>query len=146
VIPTRVRILLALCTIAALAIFVGAYVTNSNPESNRDCAPPAAIDEIFPACNTLVFQQSTIGVDMAPGYSVELAINGVSIPRDQVENRAATNATSTRIVPDLFVFNPGPGKEVQRLSPGPNSATVTYYKLSANPSTAVQFRWFFTVN
>lgn len=144
--PTRVKLLLAACTVAALAIFVGAYAANSDPSANNGCSQPKAVELLYPVCNTLAFQQAQVGVDMAPGYTVDLTINGEPIPLDQVQNRAAENAVEARIVPDIFLFTPGPGKVFERLRPGPNTATVSYRKVGANEATRQSFTWSFTVN
>ena len=144
--PTRIRILLAVFTVAAIAIFVGAYWTNHDPSANSACSQPAAIDLLYPNCNTLAFQQAQVGVDMAPGFTVELVVNGAAIPLDQIENRAASNAVETKLVPDLFLFTPGPGKVIERLKPENNCAAVTYRKLSENESTATTFTWCFRVS
>jgi len=144
--PTRIRVMIVVFTLAAIGIFVGAYRANSDPSANNGCNQPPAIELLYPACKTLAFQQAQVGVDMAPGYTVELTVNGVQIPRDQIENRAASNAVDARIVPDLYVFTPGPGKVIERLSPGPNAVIVKYHKLSENEATAVEFPWYFTVS
>ncbi len=144
--PTRVKLLLAACTVAAIAIFVGAYAANSDPSANNGCNQPKAVELLYPPCNTFVFQQAQVGVDMAPGYRVELVINGVPIPLDQVQNRAAENAVEARVVPDIFLFTPGAGKAVERLKAGPNTATVSYRKVGTNEATRQAFTWSFTVN
>jgi hypothetical protein len=144
--PTRVKLLLAACTVAALAIFVGAYATNSDPSANNGCSQPKAIELLYPTCNTLAFQQAQVGVDMVAGHVVELTINGEPIPLDQVQNRAAENAVDARVLPDIFLFTPGPGKVIERLQAGPNTASVSYRKAGANEATRQSFTWSFTVN
>ena len=146
VMPTRIRILLVACTVAAVAIFVGAYWANHDPSANSSCNQPAAIDLLYPNCNTLAFQQAQVGIDMAPGYAIDLVVNGLAIPLDQIENRAGSNVLETRLVPDLFLFTPGPGKVIERLKPENNCATVTYNKLSENKSTATSFTWCWRVS
>ncbi len=144
--PTRVKLLLVVCTVAALAIFVGAYATNSDPSANNGCNQPKAIELLYPPCNTQAFQQAQVGVDMAPGYTVDLTINGEPIPLDQVQNRAAENSVDVAVVPDIFLFTPGSGKAIERLKAGPNTATVSYRKVGANEATRRSFTWSFTVN
>jgi hypothetical protein len=144
--PTRVKLLLAACTVAALAIFIGAYATNSDPSANNGCNQPKAVQLLYPQCNTQAFQQAQVGVDMEAGYTIELTINGEAIPRDQVQNRAAENAVDARVAPDIFLFTPGPGKAVERLKAGPNTASVSFRKLGANEATRQTFTWSFTVN
>ncbi len=144
--PTRVKLLLVACTVAAIGIFVGAYAANSDPSANNGCNQPKAVELLYPPCNTLAFQQAQVGVDMAPGYTVDLVINGTPIPRDQVQNQAAENAVEARVVPDIFLFTPGPGKVLERLKAGPNTATVSYRKVGTNEATRQSFTWSFNAN
>lgn len=144
--PKPVRAALVVCFVGAIAIFVGAYRANSDPSENNGCNQPAAIEVLYPPCNTLAFQQAPVGVDMAPGYTVELTVNGTPIPVDQIDNRKAANVTDTNTSPDVFLFIPGDGKAVEQLPPGPVSAVITYRKLSENEATTQTFRWVFTVS
>jgi hypothetical protein len=146
VMPTRVKLLLVACTVAALAIFIGAYAANSDPSANSGCSQPKAVELLYPPCNTQAFQQAQVGVDMAPGYTVDLVVNGVPIPLDQIQNSAAQNTVEARVVPDIYLFAPGPDKALERLKPGPNTATVSYRKVGANEATRQSFTWGFTVN
>jgi hypothetical protein len=144
--PMKVRALLVVCAVGAIAIFVGAYRANRDPSSNSTCNQPAAIDTLFPQCNVQVLNQSQVGVDMAAGYTADLTLNGVAIPLDQLEHRPAASTVDLRTAPDLFVFTPGPGKAVEKLKPGLNEAIVFYRKLSENEATTVSFHWFFNAN
>lgn len=144
--PTPVRAALVACTVGAVAIFVFAYRANSDPSENTGCNQPAAIEVLYPRCNTQAFSQAQVGVDLAPGYTAELVLNGVPIPPDQVANRAAQNAVDTKIAPDLFLFAPGSGKAVEELKPGINTVTVFYRKLSENESTTKTFEWSFNAS
>lgn len=144
--PTKVRVLMVACFVGAIAIFVGAYLKNGDPSGNNGCNQPAAIEVLYPACNTLAFQQAPVGVDMAPGYKVDLTVNGQPIPLDQIDNRQGQSAVDAKTTPDVFIFTPGPGKVLERLPAGPVSAVVSYRKLSENDATAKTFRWTFTVS
>lgn len=144
--PTKVRALMVVCFVGAIGIFVGAYLKNGDPSGNNGCNQPAAIEVLYPACNTLAFQQAPVGVDMAPGYTVDLTVNGQPIPLDQIDNRQGRSGVDTKTSPDVFLFTPGTNKVLEELPPGPVSAVVTYRKLSENESTAKTFRWTFTVS
>ena len=144
--PTKIRALLVLCFVGAIAIFVGAYVANNDPASNNGCNQPAAIEVLFPQCNTLVFNQAQVGVDMAPGYTAELVVNGVVIPLDQLANRPGASTLDLRTAPDLFIFTPGPGKAIDKLKPGVNSAVVTFRKIDGSTAASTTFTWYFNAN
>jgi hypothetical protein len=144
--PTKVRAMLVVFTVGAVAIFVGAYRANSDPSANNGCNQPDAIELLYPQCKTQVFNQSQVGVDLAPGYTAELTVNGVAIPLDEIENRPAASTVDLRTAPDLFLFTPGPGKVIEKLKPGLNEAIVFYRKLSENEATTTSFHWFFNAN
>ena len=144
--PTKVRSLLVVFAVGAITIFVVAYRANSDPSANNGCNQPAAIEVLYPQCKTLVFNQAQVGVDMAPGYRVELTLNGVAIPLDQLQNRPAASTVDLRTAPDLFIFTPGPGKAIEKLNPGINDAAITYRKISENAATTTRFAWYFNAN
>lgn len=136
---------MVLLVVSGLGIFVGMYIFNHDPGSNSACSQPKAIDVLYPECSTLAFQQAQVGVDMAPGYTAELTLNGEPIPLDQIQNRAAANSVETRVLPDLFLFTPGPDKIVERLRPELNCAAVRYRRIGTAEDTATVFTWCFRV-
>lgn len=144
VMPLRIKILLVAMTASAFAIFGVAYWKNHDVV--RTCGEPDAIEQIFPSCGDQVFRQSDIRVDMAPGYAVELTLNGEPIPLDQLESPPAGDSIDVQIAPSIFAFRPGVGKIIETLRPEENCVIATYRKLSENESTARPFRWCFRVS
>ena len=63
-----------------------------------------------PAGSPAAIRQARIGIDLAPGWTGILRINGVEIPEDQLDRNDPLN--------QVF-FQPGEGKEIERLPPGP---------------------------
>ena len=56
-----------------------------------------------------MLRQAEIGIDLKPGWTGDLAVNGVPIPEDQVRRNDPLN--------QVF-FTPGPGKEIEQFNSG----------------------------
>lgn len=70
----------------------------------------SAVEALTPENDTPnVLRQSTIGIDLKPGWDADLVINGVNIPQDEERNVEAQN--------QVF-FTPGDGKAIEALAPG----------------------------
>jgi hypothetical protein len=64
-------------------------------------------------------RQAEIGIDLAPGWTGDLVINGVNIPEDQLRRNEPLNQ---------FFFQPGQGKEISKLPPGLVTATAIIWQ------------------
>ena len=138
--PTRVKLVILALFVAGIGAFVAASLAGG---SDRPCRPPAAIEQLIPECNAQVLQQDRVGVDMRPGYTAELAINGVPIPNDEIRSIGVAANQQTGVAPDTFVFTPGRGKALEELQAQQNCATVTYWSLADGPDRSSQFTWCF---
>ena len=113
------RGVLALLLLAAVGAF---YAAGHNGKSG-DVEPSvsdSAVEELVPADGSPnVLRQSEIGIDLATGWTAELAINGRTIPDDQLRRNDPLN--------QLF-FTPGPGKEIERLNAGTVVVVASIWK------------------
>jgi hypothetical protein len=66
------------------------------------------VEELIPARNSQVLQQTTVGIDLTTGWDGSLVIEGQEIPAEQVAVRA----------PDRLEFTPGDGKVISTLPTG----------------------------
>ena len=66
-----------------------------------------------------VLRQSTIGIDLKPGWDADLIINGVDIPQDEERNVEALN--------QVF-FTPGEGKAIGQLRAGLVQVTAIIWR------------------
>lgn len=123
----------------AVVVIVAAAITGlviAGEDSDNDQAGDAAIEQFIPAEGAQLVQQAPIGIDLAPGYSGTLALNGVAIPEDELDTTPALN---------LVRFTPGPGKQVERYDEGPNCVLATFWLISDGPGVATSRYWCFTV-
>jgi hypothetical protein len=141
--PNRVKLLLAALFTAGVGIFVAlAFIGGGG----GDCPVPDGIDEVLPPCNTAVLGQTQIGVRVDTGYTADLALNGVPIPRDQLTSGGQTPVDESDnpvgVAQTDFLFFPPTEGELS-LQPR-NSVTVTYWRLVDGEDESRSFTWFFT--
>jgi hypothetical protein len=139
--PFRVKLLLVVLSAAGVGAFVVAGLLGSG--SSGACNQPAAIDRLIPGCDESVLRQAQVGVDMAPGFTAELTINGTPIPKDQLQSIGIRSDPSKGVAPDTFVFVPGDGKAIEGLEPQQNCATVRYWSLADGEDSAKTYSWCF---
>lgn len=115
------------------ALGAGSFIYMNNPENN---GLPAAIQAVKPANGDNVLSQVEIVVDLAQGYDSDISINGVDVPREELNIIAGLN---------LLSYRPGPGKAVERLLPDQNCVQATYWELAVGPHEVKIYTWcFFT--
>ena len=132
------RVVISLLLAVALAGFFYAF------SSGEDPPPPLLIDEAIertePPQGALALRQSRIGVDLVPGYTAELKIDGRVIPADQVEKVVGL---------DQYWYTPGPGTETGPLEPGRHCASAVLTKLGtaeAPPEVRESNSWCFSLH
>jgi ABC-type phosphate transport system substrate-binding protein len=113
------RGVLALLLFAAVAAF---YAAGHNGKSG-DVEPTvtdSAVEDRIPADGSPnVLRQAEIGIDLASGWVASLAINGLTIPDDQLRVNAPL---------DQFFFTPGSGKAIERLNAGTVVVVASIWK------------------
>ena len=99
--------------IAGLLVLAGALLWWSASFKAKPTSPSLtdpAVEALTPENETPnVLRQSTIGIDLKPGWDADLIINGVDIPQDEERDVPAQN--------QVF-FTPGKDKAIESLEPG----------------------------
>ena len=102
------RIVLFLLVGGAIGAIAYAGTLNSGPEEIR--RTDAAVERLVPADGSPVaVRQSEVGIDLAPGWTGILRVNGLEIPEDQLRRVEAQNEV---------YFQPGEEKEIEAFQPG----------------------------
>ncbi len=102
------RIVLFLLVGGAIGAIVYAGTLNSGPAEIR--RTDAAVERLVPADGSPVaVRQSEVGIDLAPGWTGILRVNGLEIPEDQLRRVEAQNEV---------YFQPGEGKDIEAFEPG----------------------------
>jgi hypothetical protein len=86
------------------------------PEAGRI---DSAVEEVVPGNGDAALRQGEIGVDLVPGWTAALAVDGHEIPEDQLRRNDPLN--------QVF-FTPGEGREIEELAPGPHVATALIWR------------------
>ena len=131
--PSLGTSLVILAGVVAANLIIVALVVAGRSEQGPPL--PASIERLVPARNAVIRPQEDIGADLKDDHTGLLFVDDVEIPLDQL-----------RIVPGLgqVFFRPGPGKEIERLTPGPHKATVEYWPQDRSRDEGFSFSWTFT--
>lgn len=120
--------------VGAIVVVACLFAISQINETNAVDTGNGAIEKLVPAPATQILSQAEVGVDLAPGYTAELSLNGIPIADDEVKRVDATNSV---------LFLPGPGKSVQEFTPGTNTITVRYWRIADGEGTAQSSTWVF---
>ena len=129
----RRRIVMTLIAAAAVAGFVFVFTAPKDEERQR----PAAIESVFPDAGSRNLRQVAIVADLAPGYTGFLLLDGVEVPRDDLQIVDPLNTVT---------LAPQPGSDYEQLGPGPHCATIVYRRIGTPESQSSSYRWCFSLN
>jgi len=115
--PRRV-VITALLAFAVGLLAWAAQFTGDPDEPGRGRID-SAVEEVVPGNGDAALRQSEIGVDLVPGWTAVLAVDGREIPEDQLRRNEPLN--------QVF-FMPGQGQEIEELDPGPHVATALIWR------------------
>ena len=137
--PERVAVVAIGLIVAANLAWFGYRATDTSTAADRR---PDAVDLVFPAEDSVVRPQETVGFDLRDDLVGVLVLDGVRIPEDQYEG--------DRAVGQVF-WRPGEGKEFRELPVGRHKAVAQYWDATktedeANAANEVfDYPWSFTV-
>ena len=97
----------------------------------------SAVEATYPKEGDLDLRQARIGIDLVSGYSAELSLDNVTIPKDEVEFVVGL---------DQYFYQPGPGTATGALSPGRHCAKATITKVVDPNNPQSTFAWCFQVH
>jgi hypothetical protein len=159
--PLR-RAVVAALVLLGLGGFVFAFTLGDG--GGEPTATDAAVENRIPAPDSQVLSQSSVEVDLAPGWTGVLQVNGVEIPADQLNcvedcGRPLCTPTAPPTAPPASVtgcrpagdpqnrvyFVPGDGKVIEELPTGPAVATATFWRVTETRESARTSSWAFRV-
>lgn len=134
---TTRRVVTSLLVLVAFAGFAwaGTQRAEETPVSQRD----SAIEQLIPTDGSPVaVRQARIGIDLTSGHRADLRINGIDVPEDELNRNEPLN--------QVF-FQPGAGKVIEALEPGPVTATAFIWNEvdGETRQDARAFTWNFSV-
>jgi len=119
---------------AALAAVVGAVILFS-PQGDPPPLPDP-LESIFPLPGDAVVRQTAIEVDLPIGYTLELEVDGVWIPPDEIAYTPATG---------FFVWQPSPDSVAGYWEPGDHTVTIRWDTFEGTRPDPGEFIWSFRV-
>jgi hypothetical protein len=99
-------------------------------------APKSIIELLAPRPEESVLSQAQLLIDLTTNYDASFVINGVTIPDDQLQKRAELNQV---------IFNPGPGKVVEKFPAGRNCVEADIFRIDGVEEDVPPARWCFNV-
>ncbi len=95
------------------AVAVGGFIFAFSAPKQDEVGPlPPAVERVFPPGGNLGLSQTTISADLAPGYTGYLLVDGVEVPRDDLQIVPALNS---------ITLAPLPGSDYETLGPVPTA-------------------------
>ncbi len=150
------RLLVASLLIAVGIVAVAIGVSSSVTGRARQ-GLPAAIESVNPPnLSEAVPAQTAISVDLASGYTGELAVDGVRIDTVDLSDLGVLTPEPGQqvVLPTAAIFEPGnatltfqptEGAAVEELRQGAHRVTVRYWPLEEGEAAARTYGWSFTV-
>ena len=102
-----------------LAAFLLWYSGIRKAEPEDPTLVDSAIEQLVPDRGATAVRQAEIGIDLAPGWTGVLIINGKEIPEDQLRRVDPLN--------QVF-FRPAEGREIEALPPGRVVVTAVIWR------------------
>jgi hypothetical protein len=130
------KIVITAALLVAVGLIVVAYWLRTDDDSDLAVTSNDALEEIIPQRASEILRQDQVGIDLTPGYSGRLNINGVPIPEEDTDVTEALN---------LVVFRPGPDKVFESLEPGENCVLATYWETRLGDGESETINWCFEV-
>ena len=120
---TRFKIVAAAVVTVAVGMIVYAFIglDEGGEDPVLQGGDRAVVENLIPRRNAQVPQQSNVGIDLVVGWDGTLVIEGVEIPREQLQ-----------LTPEigLIEYTPAPGQAVEELQSGENCVTAVIWKVS----------------
>lgn len=117
---------LALVAVVTLGI---AFGSPDRPETRR----PAQIEAINPEPGETVVRQTPIEVDVPAGFAIDLFVDGLPIPTEELFVVEGTG---------VYSWQPGAGQALSELAPGQHEVRVRWRTLTGLPNDG-EYSWTF---
>jgi hypothetical protein len=138
--PLFRRLLTITVVLGAIAGVVWAFTLVETDDGSNDIATSgdSPVELLIPPRDSEILRQEAVGVDLRPGWTGVLQVNGVEIPEDQVD---AANVASTGVI----TYTVGDGKAVERFEAGRNCVTAVVWRVEESRAQSRDISWCFNV-
>ncbi len=124
-------------TLGAVASLIAliASVWAVNPRG-EDAPLPAPVESVFPLPGDTVVRQTALEIDLPVGYSLDLNVDGVTIPQAEIGSTPSTGR---------YIWQPGPFKLFETWGTGDHTITIRWDRVSGGGPDPGEFTWKFRV-
>jgi hypothetical protein len=127
---TRYRVILSILGLLLGALAVGAVILAPSGDVTE---LPDAVERYSPADGSIVQRQTALEIQLAPGYRLDLVVDGVPIPVTELDITEETGR---------HVFRPEAWKSIPEWLPGFHIVEITFDRSSGLPDPG-SLRWSF---
>ena len=131
----RRRILLTLAVASAIGILVFGFTRDQGREGTA-ASGGDAVEQLIPAEDSEVLSQNAIGINLAPGYTGELSIDGTPVPDDELQDDRQTFQ---------ILYRPSEESALGVLPAGETCAQAVIWPISEGRESARTVSWCFNV-
>jgi hypothetical protein len=126
----------------------------SSVTGRKALALPATIENIDPVRGAVgVPAQTAVFVDLLPGYTGELTIDGIKLETTDVRSIAVTQGKEVKLPPTAIyddaratlTFVPSKDAAIASFAQGPHTVKVVYWKVVEGRTKARSYTWTFSV-
>lgn len=131
------RLLIGLVLVlAALGLLFAGQLAQTGEDAGGPVVTGEAVERLIPAAGSEVLAQEPIGVDLAPGYTGVLFLNGVELPEDQLVRRAGI---------DEILYRPSAEDAAVEFTAGENCAEALVWPVEETREDGRSVTWCFEV-
>jgi hypothetical protein len=133
------RVVLVALVLVGLAgvVFAFSKVDTGNEGTEVAVSDTGPVRRTVPPANSEILRQDAVGFDLNAGWTGVLVLNGVEIPRDQLEPAGVGIGEIRYVV--------GEGKVVERFVAGENCAQAVAWRVEQTRDDARTVSWCFSV-
>lgn len=128
----RYRIIFTLLglALAAVAFAAIAFAPTGNPEN-----VPSVVESYSPLNNATVLRQIDIDIDLPVNYEIQLVVDGITIPADEID-----------VIPEtgMFSWRPDETTIIPEFTPGIHTVWVRWNRTTGLPDPG-EWTWSFRV-
>lgn len=137
---TTGRLLVILAVLLGLVGLVYAFSLVETGDGSDDVAVSESgpVERLIPPRGSEILAQEAVGVDLRPGWTGVLVVNGIEIPEDQVDT--ANLASLGQIL-----YTTGEGKAVETFAAGENCVEAITWRVDETRANSRTTRWCFNV-
>jgi hypothetical protein len=138
--PLLRRVLTTVVVVGCLVALAFTCSAIETDDGTNDVATSgdSPVEQLIPPRDSEILRQEAVGVDLRPGWTGVLIVNGVEIPEDQVDDDALA-ATG------VLTYTVGDEKAVERFDAGENCVTAEVWRVEDTRADSRSVSWCFNV-